>query len=208
MSTVIQRAFSGGEITPALWARIDVAKYTTGLKTCRNFCVVKHGGAYNRPGTGFIGEVKDSSKTIKMVPFIFNSEQTYVLEFGDLYMRVIRNGIYQYDLTLTITGITNASQAVLSYTGTDPSDGEEIYISNVIGAMGDFVNGRNFKIANVNAGANTLELLYMDGTVVDSTLFGAYTSDGTAKRVYTITTPYLEVDLLSFNILSRAMSSP
>lgn len=195
MSTVIQRAFSGGEITPALWARNDVAKHATGLKTCRNFCVVKHGGAYNRPGTGFIGEVKDSSKTIKMVPFIFNAEQTYVLEFGDLYMRVIRNGIYQYDLTLTITGITNASQAVLSYTGTDPANGEEVYISTVAGAMGNFVNGRNFKIANVNAGANTLELLYMDGTPVDSTLFGAYASAGTAKRVYTITTPYLEADL-------------
>ena len=195
MSTAIQRAFSGGEITPGLYARIDVAKYITGLRTCRNNIVLKHGGVYNRPGTGFISEVKDSSKTIKYVPFIYNSEQTYVLEFGNLYMRVIRNGIPQYDLTLTITGITNASQAVLSYTGTDPTNGQEIYISTVVGPMATFVNGRNFKIANVNSGANTLELLYLDGTPVDSTAFGLYTSAGTAKRVYEIATPYLEADL-------------
>lgn len=195
MSVAIQRAFSGGEITPGLYARIDVAKYVTGLKTCRNFIVLKHGGAYNRSGTGFVSEVKDSSKTIRLIPFIFSDEQTYVLEFGNLYMRVIRNGIPQYDLTLTITGISNASQAVLSYTGTDPANGDEVYVSTVIGPMASFVNGRNFKIANVNAGANTFELLYMDGTPVDSTAFGLYTSGGTAKRVYTIVTPYLEADL-------------
>lgn len=195
MSTINQRSFSGGEITPSLYAHVDLAKYITALRTCRNFTVAKHGGAKNRPGTGFIGEVKTSSKTIKMVPFIFNADQTYVLEFGDLYMRVIRNGIYQYDLTLTITGITNASPAVLSYTGTDPTNGQEVYISGVVGAMASYVNGRNFKIANVNAGANTLELQYMDGTNVDSSAFGAYSSGGTAKRVYEIVTPYAEADL-------------
>lgn len=195
MSVAIQRSFSGGELTPSLWVRTDIAKHATGLKTCRNFCIQKHGGVSNRSGTSFVSEVKDSTKAIRQIPFIYNAEQTYVLEFGNLYMRVIRNGIPQYDLTLTITGISNASQAVLSYTGTDPANGEEIYISTVVGPMATFVNGRNFKIANVNAGANTLELLYMDGTPVDSSAFGAYTSAGTAKRVYEIVTPYLEADL-------------
>lgn len=195
MSILNQRSFAGGELTPSLYAHVDLAKYITGLRTCRNFAVKKHGGAENRAGTGFISEVKDSSKTIKYVPFIFNSDQTYVLEFGDLYMRVIRNGIPQYDLTLTITGISNASPAVLTYTGTDPTNGQEVYISGVVGPIAPLVNGRNFKIANVNAGANTLELQYMDGTSVDSSSFGLYTSGGTAKRVYEIVTPYVEADL-------------
>lgn len=197
MSTLNQRAFSGGEVTPSLYARVDLAKYLTGLRTCRNLVVMKHGGAQNRAGTGFTGEVKDSTRTVRLLPFIFNADQTYALEFGHLYMRVIRNGAYQYDLTLTITGVTQANPAVLTYTGTDPANGEEVYITGVLGMTQ--LNSRNFKIANINTGAKTFELQYMDGSFVNSTAFSAYTSGGTAQRVYTITTPYVEADLQELN---------
>ena len=199
MATLAQLSFSGGEITPSLYGRVDQSKYQTGLRTLRNYIVMRHGGAQNRPGTGFIGEVKDSSKTVRMIPFIFNSEQTYVLEFGDEYMRVIRNGSYQYDLTLTITGISNANPGVVTYTGTDPSNGDEVYISGVVGNIAANINGRNFKIANVNAGANTFELQTMEGSNFNTTSLGTYTSGGTAKRVYTITTPYDYTDLQTLN---------
>ena len=199
MATLAQLSFSGGEITPSLYGRVDQSKYQTGLRNLRNYIVMRHGGAQNRPGTGFIGEVKDSSKTVRMIPFIFNSEQTYVLEFGDEYMRVIRNGAYQYDLTLTITGISAASPGVVTYTGTDPSSGDEVYISGVVGGMATGINGRNFKIANVNTGANTFELQTMEGVNFSTVSLGSYTSGGTAKRVYTITTPYDYTDLQTIN---------
>lgn len=92
MTAFIQRSFSGGEISPSLYARADMSKYATGLRKCRNFAVARHGGLFNRPGTQFIGEVKTSSKTVKLIPFVFNAEQTYILEFGDLYMRVYHDG--------------------------------------------------------------------------------------------------------------------
>lgn len=88
----VQRSFAAGEIAPALQARADLVKYATGLKTCRNFFVQKEGGAANRSGTEFIAEVKDSSKATRLIEFIFNDEQTYILEFGELYMRVFRAG--------------------------------------------------------------------------------------------------------------------
>ena len=40
----------------------------------------------------FIQETKDSTKTSRLIPFIFNDDQTYALEFGDQYMRVYKNG--------------------------------------------------------------------------------------------------------------------
>lgn len=92
MTAVAQRSFSGGEITPSLYARVDVSKYHTSLRTCRNMIVARHGGTFNRPGTKFVAEVKDSSKTVKLIRFKFNNDQTYALEFGNLYMRVIKNG--------------------------------------------------------------------------------------------------------------------
>jgi hypothetical protein len=51
---VFQRAFAGGELAPSLAARADQAKYLTGLRTCRNFIVQRHGGVTNRAGTRFV----------------------------------------------------------------------------------------------------------------------------------------------------------
>jgi len=92
MTAIAQRSFSGGELTPSLYARTDISKYSTSLKTCRNMMVMRHGGATNRPGSKFVIETKTSSAVSRLIPFIFNAAQTYVLEFGNLYMRVHRNG--------------------------------------------------------------------------------------------------------------------
>lgn len=87
-----QPAFTGGELSPALWARVDLAKYGSGLKSALNLFIHTHGGASNRAGLEFIGEVKDSTKKARVIPFQFNTEQSYILEFGHLYIRVFRNG--------------------------------------------------------------------------------------------------------------------
>jgi hypothetical protein len=203
LTTLAQRTFSGGEIAPSLYARTDTQKYASGLKTCRNMFIMRHGGASNRPGTIFIGEAKDSTKTIRLVPFVFNTEQTYCLEFGDLYMRVIQDGAYLTDSTKSVTGgITTANPAVVTSTAHGFSNGDEIQMSGVSGAFGTFFNNRNFKVANV--AANTFELNYMDGTPVDSSLFGTYSTGGTLKRVYTKTHGYDEADLFDLNFIQSA----
>ena len=200
-----QRNFSRGEIGPSLHARVDTVQYAAGLTTARNMQVLRMGGLQSRAGTEFVAEVKDSSKTVRLIPFVFNSSQTYVLEFGNLYMRVHQAGV---QLTLTaqnITGITNANPAVLTYSGSDTyANGDEVYVSGVVGPIGTFVNGRNFKVVNVNTGANTFELDYSDGTNVNSTSWGAYTSGGTIAEVYEITTPYVEADLAALNFTQSA----
>lgn len=200
MANTRQLSFSGGEISPSLRARVDMVKYATGLKTCRNFMIQRHGGAANRPGTGFNCEVKTSSKKVKLIPFIFNSDQTYALEFGDQYMRVIRNGAQVTEAAQNITGATQANPCVITIAGHGYSNGEEVYIASVAGMTE--LNGRNFKVANV--AANTFELQYMNGTNVNSAAFGAYTSGGTAARVYTIATPYLEADLPTLQYVQSA----
>ncbi|MCK5617511.1 hypothetical protein KAR91_87415 [Candidatus Pacearchaeota archaeon] len=101
MTAVAQRSFSGGEITPSLYARTDIAKYSTSARILRNMMTMRGGGSTNRPGTKFVIETKDSSKASRLIPFIFNADQTYVLEFGDLYMRVHRNGA-----NVTVSGVS------------------------------------------------------------------------------------------------------
>jgi len=200
MPNVRQLSFSGGEVSPSLWARIDQVKYATGLRTCLNFIVMRHGGLANRPGTRFVAEVKDSSQTVRLIPFIFNNSQTYVLEFGDLYMRVHKNGAQLTETAKTITGATQANPCVITAASHGYSNGGEVQVSGV-GGMTQ-LNGRNFKVANV--ATNTFSLQYMDGTAVDSTAFGAYTSGGTAAKVYTVVTSYATADLPTLNYIQSA----
>lgn len=88
----IQPSFAAGELSPALWARIDLQKYGVGARRLRNFLVHPHGGASNRPGTYFIAAAKYNNKKCRLIPFEFSTVQTYVLEFGDKYLRFYAEG--------------------------------------------------------------------------------------------------------------------
>lgn len=88
----LQRSFSGGEVTPEFFGRIDDVKYQTGLAKCRNFIVKPHGPVKNRPGLKFVREVKDSSKKTRLIPFTFSTTQTMVVEMGAGYFRFHTQG--------------------------------------------------------------------------------------------------------------------
>lgn len=90
----LQVSFAGGELSPALWARMDLAKYQTGLRLAKNVFIHPHGGVSNLPGTWFIGKAKHKDKKIRLIPFVYSVHQAYVLEFGHNYMRVLKDGDY------------------------------------------------------------------------------------------------------------------
>ena len=83
--------FTGGELSPRLDGRNDLAKYPTGCKTLENMIVFPHGSAARRSGTQFVAEVKDSSKETRLIPFEFSTTQTYMLEFGNQYIRFYKD---------------------------------------------------------------------------------------------------------------------
>lgn len=168
---------------------------------------MRHGGVTNRAGTKFIGEVKDSSAVVRLIPFVYSQDQSYVLEFGNLTMRIIQDDDYVKLTAQAITAVTNANPCVLTYTGADTyANGDQVYISGITGAIGDYLNGRTFKVAGVNTGANTFQLNYLDGTAVNSTSMGAYTSGGTIEEIYTLTTTYVTADLAELKYAQTANS--
>lgn len=85
-------SFTAGEITPKLFGRTDISKYDSGAATVENFLVQPHGGVTRRPGTRYVAEVKNSANAVRLVPFEFNVEQSYVLEFGPTYFRIYKDG--------------------------------------------------------------------------------------------------------------------
>lgn len=88
----IQTNFTAGELSPRVHSRIDIAKYNNGVKMCENVQIMVQGGARRRPGTRMVAETKDSSKESRLIPFVYNADQAYVLEVGDLYLRVFKDG--------------------------------------------------------------------------------------------------------------------
>lgn len=92
MTRLTQKSFTGGELSPSLYARNDLAKYSNGLKKLLNGFVRAEGCVSNRAGLEYVCEVKDSSKPTRIIPFAFNTEQTYIIELGDKYARYIKDG--------------------------------------------------------------------------------------------------------------------
>ena len=109
MTEVIQRSFTGGELAPSLRSRADLNKYAQGLALCENMFIRSQGGIYSRPGGLFIGDL--GSEKAELISFRFNTDQTYILVFQHLKMRVVRNGgfvllpdnVTQYELVTPYT---------------------------------------------------------------------------------------------------------
>ena len=92
VTRTFKQAFSGGEISPEMFGRISDTKFQQGAAIMRNFVAKPQGPAQNRPGFAFVREVKDSTKSTRLLPFTFNTTQTMILEFGEQYFRFHTQG--------------------------------------------------------------------------------------------------------------------
>tara|TARA_Y100000817_G_scaffold121023_1_gene94805 strand:+ start:8628 stop:11384 length:2757 start_codon:yes stop_codon:yes gene_type:complete len=196
----IQPNLSGGELDPRLFGRVDLSKFESGLETCRNGIVLPFGGVSNRPGFHFVGEVQDSNTAVRIIPFSFNTDQTYILVFGNLTLRVIKDGGFVVEATKAITGATQADPVVVTAAGHGYSNGDEVYVTGVVGMTQ--LNGRNFKVAGVTT--NTFQIQDLGGTNINGSAYTAYASGGTAARVYTQTTPWASADLFRLKYTQSA----
>jgi hypothetical protein len=187
-------SFTAGEISPRLEGRTNIEKYREGLSDLTNMVVMPHGGVTRRPGTEFLGEVLDSSTTARLIPFQFKTSDTYILEFSEYEMRVFRNDLQVLDATTrTITNVTQADPVVVTTSGSHGFvQGQEIYIDGIVGMTE--LNNRNYIVRAIPS-STSFYLQDLFGNDIDSTSFTAYTSGGTANRIYEETTPYPESSL-------------
>lgn len=196
----LERSFAAGELAPELYGRLDLSRYQTGLAVARNVFVTPHGPAYNRAGFGYLIETKDSTKQSVLLPFSFNDDQTYILEFGDQYIRFHTNGATLLEASQSITAVTAANPGVVTKVAHGYTNGQWLYLSGVTGMT--LLNNRYIKVAN--ATANTFELTSIHGGGnINTTAYGAFTA-GNMARVYEITSPYLEADLFELHIAQSA----
>lgn len=99
-----QFSFTAGELAPGLWARSDLARYATALKTCRNFIVRPQGGVENRSGTRYVDTVINSARPMRLIPFTYSVDVSYVIVFNNDKIRFVRNGATVSYTTTTAYG--------------------------------------------------------------------------------------------------------
>lgn len=88
MPFVGQTNFAGGEVAPGLYGRTELDRYRNSLKRMRNFFSSRLGAAVSRPGSVYLGSVKTPADgKVRLVPFVYSDALTFVLEFGNLYVR-------------------------------------------------------------------------------------------------------------------------
>ena len=190
-----QTNFTSGEISPKLFGRVAFKKYNNAVETMENMIVFPQGGTTRRYGSRFVCEVKNSANATRLIPFEFNIEQSYILEFGNLYIRFYKDNGQITEATKTVTAITKANPAVVTVSSHGYSNGDHIWLNDV-GGMTE-VNARRYTIANVTT--NTFEL-----SGVNSTNYTTYTSGGTAAKVYEITTEYTSSQLSEIQFAQSA----
>lgn len=185
--------FSRGEISPRLYGRVDTAAYQSGLKTARNVIVGVGGSVFNRPGTICITPTKYYDRPNRLIPFTFNSQDTCMLEFGDFYMRVLREDFPQLDLApKAITGITKGPVTTLTVVAHGYANGDEVIPSDIVGTVQ--LNEGHYVVASATTDTFVIKGK-VSGLDIDSTLYDDYVSGGEVDRIYEIATPYAASDL-------------
>lgn len=188
---ILQNNFNGGAISPLVRLRTDLKKFPNSVQEMVNFNPLPQGAARLRYGFEYCCTV--SSADVRLVPFIFNTQQNYILIFGDQYIRILKNGELVSAQTCDVVAITQANPAVVTYAGTDFANGDKVMVVDVEGMVE--INRREFVVANVNTGSNTLEL-----TGLNSSGYTAYTTGGRIYKILEVATPYIAADLEELSV--------
>lgn len=123
----------------------------------------------------------DSTKRVRLIPFLFSADQTVVLEFGHQYIRFHSNGGTVLEAAQNIGSIAGST---VTLTAHGYATGDWVYIGS-----------RYHKITKT--GDNTFTTADLWGTATTA-------SGSTAARVYTLTTTYTEDDIFELGFSQSA----
>lgn len=83
----VQNKFTSGEVSFRIKGRSEIEKYQEGLEIAQNFRVLSQGPIERRNGSFVISRVKEVNDPPRLLRFILSATQSFIMEFGDLYVR-------------------------------------------------------------------------------------------------------------------------
>lgn len=192
MTSLVQRSMAAGEVSPRMGARSDVSKYQSGMRTMRNFQVTREGSAMNRGGLEFIcPRIGFGSTAVRLIGFVFNNAQSYMLVFQDLKLFFIRDGFPILETAVGIAAVTQANPPVVNTGGPAHgyTTGDLIYVTGATGMTE--INGRFFTVTVIDATHYSLG----EEAGVNGTAYGAYGAGASSSRIYSLVSPYTAAQL-------------
>lgn len=156
----IKYSFNAGELSDLIDGRVDQPKHGNGVKVARNFLATVQGPAFRRGGTYFIRETKDSADRSWLVDFQFNVFQSYVLEFGDQYIRFytshaqVLSGMSAYEIATPYL-VADLTAADGTFALTLEQSNDVVYIAH---NSGTYPLQKLTRIANTNWTLSEVEL--------------------------------------------------
>lgn len=191
-SDIIKYAFTAGVITPAAHARTDLENYDLGLAEGENYFVDYRGGISNRTGTLFGDFMARPDKPRRFFSFRYspNIADTFVILFGEGYVRFIQQNAYVLEATKSLSAVTAASPGVFTSNAHGYANGDLVRLFNVTGMLD--LNNRSFFVANKTT--NTFQLVDHFGVTLNTTGFPVFVS-GSVARVLTLVSPFAADDL-------------
>lgn len=95
MSAELQPSFNGGELSARMEGRSDLSVYGVAGREILNMIVTVQGPAVKRTGTYWTAFAKSAAldQRVRLIPFIFNVTQAYIIEAGPGYMRFFTNDV-------------------------------------------------------------------------------------------------------------------
>lgn len=124
VNNVQKLSFLGGLVSPSLYLRSDLDKFGKWFSTAYNIRFNTVGSLENRFGTVHVATTKEnlSGKIIKLVKFVYNSNESCLLELSTNYCRVYKDTTYKTEIPTTIDPNTDGD---IKYT----QSGDTIFIA-------------------------------------------------------------------------------
>jgi hypothetical protein len=194
-----QNAFSAGELSALLLGRQDIKKYGSGLYVCLNAVPLSQGAWTRRPGTAYLHQTKFNDRESRVVPFEYSVEQTYILEFGHLYIRFFSSHGILTNTEQSITSISKASPGVVTKVAHGYSNGNRLYLSDIVG----MTQLGNREVIVAGATADTFTMTDTDGTAINTLGYDTFTS-GNMASIFQVTTTYTEDDIADLRFTQSA----
>jgi hypothetical protein len=173
---------------------VDLKQYHSGAALLRNFFVDYRGGATTRPGTRFINQCYQNGA--RLIPFQASLTVSYMLEFGNGYIRFYNNGAPVVEPATTITAAAVGNPTVFTDAGHGYSNAQWI-----------IVGGNTYIVENT--ATNTFTLTDLFGNPITTNPF---TLPASAQRIYTLGSLFVNADLagLKFvqNVNTLIITSP
>lgn len=208
---VFSRSFSGGEITPELFGRLDLTKVQEALALCLNFITLPHGPAINRPGLQFVEEVKTSANPTRLIPFSYNNTQTFAIQLGAGYFRfhtqaaTLQAGALPAYVPSAAVTISIASPAVVTWNAHGLAAGSPVSFATTGALPTGIVAGTTYYVANPTT--NTFQLAQTAGGTPIGTS-GTQSGTQTASYAYSTGNAVASGGVNYYCILPNANQAP